>query len=164
MLALVAGLPACGFTPVYGPGGAARGLSGEIAVDPPDDESGYVFVRELETRLGQPAAPRYALSADLSVSEEGLGYTPRGDVTRVRLNGTLRYRLTAIEGGELVKSGAITTFTAYSSPVVAAGRTSIAGNPVTVGAAERDALNRLMVILADDLVAELLATAPAWRT
>ena len=28
-------LTACGFTPVYGPGGVAQGLTGQIAIDPP---------------------------------------------------------------------------------------------------------------------------------
>lgn len=162
-LAALAALPACGFAPVYGPSGAARGLSGRIAVDPPRDEGGYLFVRAVESRIGRAADPAYRLAADLSVSPEGLGRTPAGDITRVRLNGTLAYSLIDTASGRQVKSGRIADFTAYSSPVVGRTRTSIAGNPVTVGTARRDALERLMTILADGLVAELLATAPDWR-
>ncbi len=162
-LAALAALPACGFTPVYGPTGAARGLSGEIAVDPPEDEGGYLFVRELETRLGRATTPRYTLSADIRVVDEELGRTPSGDITRMRLNGVLLYQLRETETNRLVKSGRIRSFTSYASPVVSLQQTSIAGNPLSVDSASRDALERLVTILADGLVDELLATSPDWR-
>ena len=45
-------LTGCGFTPVYGPSGVAEGLHGAIAVDPPRDAEGFVYVRQLESRFG----------------------------------------------------------------------------------------------------------------
>ncbi|SFQ15694.1 LPS assembly lipoprotein LptE [Tranquillimonas alkanivorans] len=159
----LAALAACGFTPVYGPGGAAEGLRGTIAVDPPDDPEGYALVRQLERRLGQPVDPLYDLSADILLRQEGLGVTPDQEVTRYQLIGAVRFVLTEIASGEAVATGEVRNFTGYSAPVFDPSRGSIAGNPVTVLTAERDARERLMTILADQVVAQLLATAPEWR-
>ncbi len=163
VLAALAGLPACGFAPVYGPGGAAEGLSGQIAVDAPVDEAGYAFVRHLETRLGRGQGGRYRLSPQISVREDDVGFTPRGVITLTQLVGRLTYSLTDTRTGTQLASGTLTSFTTYPDPVFDQNRTTIAGNAVTVRAAREDAIERLMVILGDQLVAELLATAEEWR-
>lgn len=163
LLAGLAALPACGFRPVYGPGGAAEGLSAEIVVDAPRDEAGYVFVRYLESRIGRGSGGRYRLSPAITVNEEGLGVTPAGEITLIRLIGRLRYTLAETGTGRRVASGTLTSFTTYPAPVFGPNRATIAGNPVTVRSARDDAIERLMVILADLLVAELLATAEEWR-
>lgn len=164
-LAGLLALPACGFEPVYGPGGSAAGLSGEIAVDPPRDRPGYVLVRSLEERLGTAGpSPAYRLAADLDLEQEGFGITPERDTTRIRVAGRLDYRLIEAATNTVVQSGTLTNFTAYSAPVFRPGGSSIAGNPVTIRAAEENAIERLMVILSDQLVTRLLATAPEWRS
>ncbi len=163
LLAGLAALPGCGFAPVYGPGGAAEGLSGEIVVDAPTDEAGYDFVRYLETRLGRAGSGRYRLSPEITVIDEGLGVTPEGEITLIRLLGRLRYTLTDTRRNRRVASGTLSSFTSYPAPVIESNRTTIAGNQVTVRSARDDAIKRLMVILADQLVAELLATADDWR-
>ncbi|SHI72843.1 LPS-assembly lipoprotein [Palleronia salina] len=155
---------ACGFTPVYGPQGVARGLYGQIQVAPPRDVPGYILARELQQRLGlvDGAAP-YDLTAEVDVNETGLGITPDQEITRICLQGTLSYRLSDSSTGAAIRTGSVQNFTSYSAPVFSAARQSIAGNSVTVAVAEEDAVERLMTILADQLVAELLATAPDWR-
>ena len=157
-------LTACGFTPVYGPGGIAQGLTGQIAIDPPRDEAGYLLVRELERSLGRSmsGAP-YRLAAELDLEEEGLGITPGQETTRIRLIGELTYALSDADTGAVLESGTLSNFTSYSAPVFNADRLTIAGNPVTIRAAERDAVQRLMVILADQLSARLIASAGDWR-
>ena len=162
LLALVF-VAACGFTPVYGPTGAARGLSGQIAIDPPRDETGFIFVQQLEDRLGRGTVGPYRLAANLNVVEERQGITPANESVRVHVVGTLDYRLLESGTNALLREGSITTFTAYSDPVFTRSRVTIAGNPVTVRTARRDAITRLMTILADRLTAELLATASDWR-
>ncbi|EKE44284.1 secreted periplasmic protein [Oceaniovalibus guishaninsula JLT2003] len=162
LLGLLA-LPACGFTPVYGPGGVAEGLRGQIAVAPPRDEPGYAFVRQLEDRLGRPADARYDLTSDIRLDRQGLGITTDQETTRFQIDGEATYRLADRATGAIVASGEVSNFTAYSAPVVAPGRASIAGNTVSVQVAEADAVERLMTILADQLVARLLATAADWR-
>lgn len=158
------GVAACGFTPVYGPGGAAEGLRGTIAIDPPADTASSALVTRFENRLGRAGAAEYRLSADLSVTDEDLGVTPDREITRHRLHGRLAFRLLRLSEDEIVARGEVTSFTGYSAPVFGATRGSVAGNTVSVLTAERDARERLMVILADRLVDRLLATAPDWRT
>jgi LPS-assembly lipoprotein len=74
VLSLLA-LGACGFTPAYGPGGAAQGLRGRIAFDEPFDRAGFDLVRQLEQRLGLPTDPRWRLSASIRRSEERIAVT-----------------------------------------------------------------------------------------
>lgn len=163
-LALTGLAAACGFTPVYGPAGVARGLSGQIAIDAPRDEAGYLLVRTLEERLGRaPSAAPYRLSAKIALQEEGLGITREREITRIRLVGTLDYTLSEAGTNTVLQTGTVTNFTSYSAPVFGADRRSIAGNPVTIRAAERDALSRLMTILADQLTSRLLASAGEWQ-
>ena len=50
-------LAACGFEPVYGPGGAGTALQNRVLVDAPEDRFGYFLVREVESRLGRAATP-----------------------------------------------------------------------------------------------------------
>lgn len=161
-LAILA-LAGCGFTPVYGPGGAAYGLRGQIAVAPPRDPAGYVLVRRLEDRLGRGASPLYALDAEITLDDEGLGITPEQEITRIQIEGDLAYTVTEIATGTVVDRGVVSSFTGYSAPVFSVDRNSIAGNSVTVRAAREDAVERLVTILADQLAARLLATAPEWR-
>ncbi|WOI55541.1 LPS assembly lipoprotein LptE [Palleronia sp. LCG004] len=164
LLAAAALLAACGFTPVYGPEGAARGLPGDIAIATPRDVAGYLLVEELERRLGRAGpSPAYDLTADIDLDETGLGITADQETTRIRLVGELDYALSETGTGRVVKRGSVRNFTSYSAPVFSIARNSVAGNAVSVQAAEEDAIARLMVILADQLAAELLATAPDWR-
>lgn len=156
-------LAGCGFTPIYGPGGTARGLRGEIAVAPPRDPAGYILVRRLEDRLGRGASPLYALDAEITLDDEGLGITPEQEITRIQVEGTLAYTMTDMATGIVVDRGVVSSFTGYSAPVFSVDRNSIAGNSVTVRAAREDAVERLVTILADQLTDRLLATAPEWR-
>ena len=159
----LAALPACGFTPAYGPKGAASGLRGAIAIDAPSDEEGYHLVRRLEERLGDPTTGDYRLSASIAITQDGLGITPDLDITRYRVRGEVTWTLTHLASSDIVADGLVRNFTAYSAPVFDDSRGSIAGNTVSVLTAERDARERLMVILADQIVARLIATAPDWR-
>ncbi len=162
VLALLA-VAGCGFTPVYGPGGGASGLAGQIAVDPPVDAESYALVQRLEERLGAAQAPLYRLSASLAFEEDGLGVTPDQEITRFQIPGRLTYALVRDADGATVAQGTVDSFTAYSAPVFDNTRGSIAGNTVSVLTAQSDARRRLAVILADRLVARLLATASDWR-
>lgn len=154
-LFLLAGLAAgCGFTPVYGPGGDAEALRGEIAFDPPRDDDGFELVRALEGRLGLPgSAPRYRLSAGITLSEVGQGITPDEEITRFSILGRVRFRLTDEVTGEIATSGEVDTFTSFSAT----------GTPFATQSARRDARARLMASLADQIVARLLVTSGEWR-
>ena len=51
-------LAGCGFTPVYGPGGAGTALRNAVRVDDPVTRSDFQFLRAVEDILGPPTAPR----------------------------------------------------------------------------------------------------------
>ena len=146
-LALLALTPlaACGFTPVYAPDGVASDLRGRVNVDPPADEEGFALVRRLEDRLGAPEVADLQLGADIKLDEEAVGFLPDGTISRYHVLGEVRWTLSDINGPRL--SGAERTFTAYSAT----------STTVATIVAQRDARERLMTILADRIVADILA-------
>ena len=148
LLALPLALAACGFTPVYGPGGAGAQLRGQVLVQEPETQAGYLLTRHLETRLGRSGGtPRYALDLVIFSDEEGLAVNAAGDLTRFNLVGRVDYVLRDSTDGAIVTSGKVENFTAYSA----------IGTTVASLAAERDAIERLMVILGDQITARLYA-------
>ncbi|MBB95757.1 MAG: hypothetical protein CML68_14345 [Rhodobacteraceae bacterium] len=145
LLALPLLAAGCGFTPVYGPDGIGTTLRGAIIADAPDSQEAYMLVRRLEEKLGRPANPTYRLAYTISTLESGQAVTAAGDITRYNLNGVVRYQLIRQADEAIVLAGNVRNFAGYSA----------SGSPVDTLSAERDAMRRLMVILADQLVAEL---------
>lgn len=146
-LALIAGLSACGFEPVYGPGGAGDDLAGQVALAPTGTQTGFVLRARLEDRLGPAgiSAP-YLLTFRTEVNQLSLGSTSAGEITRFRLEGATTYTLTDRATGDTVAEGRTRAFTGYSAT----------GSTVATLAAERDAQRRLAVILADQVVEALI--------
>ena len=72
-----------------------------------------------------------------------------GDIERYNLVGTADYVLLDKASGAIVASGQVQNFTGYSAT----------GTTVATLAAQRDAADRLMIILADKIVSELLVKA-----
>lgn len=153
-LLAAAALAGCGFTPVYGPKGSANALSGRIAFDPPNDPAGFALVRHLERRLGIAAAPAYRLSADIAMGEEELGVTADQTITRYNVLGRVDFVLRREGSDAPVTSGTVESFSSYSAT----------GTPFATQTAQNDAKDRLMAILADQIVARLLATASEWAS
>ncbi|WP_299027255.1 LPS assembly lipoprotein LptE [uncultured Sulfitobacter sp.] len=148
-LPLVA-LAACGFTPVYGTGGTGAQLRGQVLVQEPSSQAGYLLTRQLETRLGRSGtAARYALDLTIDLEEDGLAINATGDITRFNLIGRVQYALRDTSTGAIITSDTVENFTAYSAT----------GTTVATLASERDAVERLMVILGDQITARLYAAA-----
>lgn len=139
-------LSACGYTPVYGPGGSAEGLRGRVAIAAPADEEGFALVRRLEERLGAPAASDLTLTADIFVEEESLGFLPDGEISRFSVEGRVDWQIIDA-GGTLLASGSEGSFTSYSAT----------STTVATRFAQRDARRRLMVIIADRITSDLLS-------
>ncbi|SEQ00397.1 LPS assembly lipoprotein LptE [Thalassovita taeanensis] len=152
LLALVAlaALTACGFAPAYGPSGQADKLLGAILVDAPETRDDQLLVRQIETRLGRADLPRYALGYDLKVVEERMAVSATNITTRFNLVGSVRYALRDTDTGDILTTGTVSHFTGYSTT----------GTTVATLAAERDAHERLSSILADQIVARLIAASP----
>jgi LPS-assembly lipoprotein len=139
---------ACGFTPVYGPNGAGNALQNNLLVDEPDTRQGYFLTRQIEDRLGRAANPAYGLAVKLTTSEEALGIDGDGDIARYNILGTADYVLRDLGTGAIVSSGKVNAFTGYSTT----------GTTVASLSAQRDATQRLMTQLADQIVTRLYAS------
>lgn len=147
-LALLAGaLAGCGFQPVHGPGGTGSVLQNRVRVADPQDRASFLLVRRIEERLGRATDPAYTLSLNLQTRVEGLGIDPAGTTNRYNLIGAAGYILSDATTGQAVTSGTVNSFTGYFA----------AGSTVETLASERDARERLMVILGDQIVARLLS-------
>ena len=142
-----AALAGCGFAPAYGPDGGALALRGAVRADDPDTEFGFDFVTELERRLGPPDAPRYALGWALTTSERELAIDEANTITRFNVEGRLAWTLTPLGAEAPVVRAVETHFTSYSAT----------GSTISTLASQQDAEERLAVILADAVVARLLA-------
>jgi LPS-assembly lipoprotein len=140
----------CGFAPAYGPGGAAEALAGRIGTAPPADKAAFDLVARLEDRLGAPQSPLLRIDYTLRLKPLGVGITPEGTVTRYNLTGAVDWRLVETATGVERLSGRAESFTSYSTT----------GSTIATLAAEEDAQQRLMRILADQIVTRLLAAAP----
>ncbi|WP_413720668.1 LPS assembly lipoprotein LptE [Silicimonas sp. MF1-12-2] len=150
LLSLTA-LSACGFEPVYAPGGRAEGLRGRIDLAAPADEEGYALVERLEQRLGQPAGADLGMTADIYVSEEAVGFLPDGTISRYNVSGRVDWRLTRLIDGTELLTGSERGFTGYSAT----------STTVATISARRDARRRLMVILADRVLQDIVLRADA---
>ncbi len=140
-------LTACGFTPVYGPGGSGTALQNRVLVDEPDDRNGYLLTREIEERLGRSSTPAYGLALNIRTSEESLATDDEGNTRRFQLIGKVDYALRDMATGQIVTSGNVENFTSYSGT----------GSTVATLAGEKDAQVRLMTIFAEQIVTRLFA-------
>ncbi len=148
-LLLTLGLAACGFTPVYGPNGAGSVLQNRVLVDQPDDRAGFLMVQRLEERLGRASDPAFRLAVDLDVREEERAIDPEGNIRRYHLIGSAAYTLSDGGNGTVIRADTVDSFVGYSAT----------GTSVATLAARRNAQDRLMTILADQIVLRLQATA-----
>lgn len=153
-LILLAGAPlaACGFTPAFAPGGPAASLRGGLRPDDPTDKNSFDLVAEIEDKLGRADTPRYLLAYKITTKTSGVGITTSNAITRYDLTGSVAYTVRDAATGKALTTGTADSFTSYSA----------AGTPVSTLTDEDAANSRLMVILADQLVTQLVASAGTW--
>ncbi|MCG7520644.1 LPS assembly lipoprotein LptE [Ruegeria sp. Ofav3-42] len=150
LLLMPLALAACGFEPVYAPGGAGSALYGKVAVSAPNSVTSYLLIENLEQRLGRSATSGNEYNLDVSVRTRRVSaaITTTNETNRYTINGTANYSLRSNATGQIVASGTVTDFVGYSA----------AGSTVSTLADERDANQRLMVILSDQIINRLYAT------
>lgn len=154
-LALAMGAAGCGFTPVHAPGGTGAALYGNVLVQAPEevpsnsDVAAYFLVKALEQDLGRGGGGIYALDLRINQTVEGQAITADNEITRYSVQGNANYALRRLSDGVVVASGAVDNFTGYSAT----------GSTVDTLASERDAEERLMEILADQIVTRLYTSA-----
>lgn len=147
---LFTGLASCGFTPVYGPNGGGNKLQNTILVDEPSNRDSYLLVQQLEHRLGRASTPRYGLSIALKTSQERMAISANNITTRFNVVGRATYALRDLDGGKILTTGTVNSFTGYSAT----------GTTVATQSANTDARKRLMTILADQITTRLMIAAP----
>ncbi|RCW83886.1 LPS assembly lipoprotein LptE [Paracoccus lutimaris] len=144
-------LAACGFTPVYGPGGTGGKLFGQIRTATPTTPDEFTFAGRIAERLGPDQQARFALAYNLRIAVVSQAITTDEVTTRYSLNGTADFVLTETASGAEVTRGQVSTFTSYSTT----------GTTIATMSAEQDAHDRLARMLADQVVTRLLAIDPA---
>ncbi|MFW2589293.1 LPS assembly lipoprotein LptE [Sagittula sp. SSi028] len=147
LVVAAASLAACGFTPVYGPQGAGGVLLGNVDLPEARGDAQYEFNLRFEDRLGRADADAlFGLATQLQMTSSSVGINSDGSSTRTRLIGRAVYTLRETATGRVLHEGRTTAFTGYSTT----------GTTVATTAASRDARERLMSILADQVVDDLL--------
>jgi LPS-assembly lipoprotein len=148
-----AALAGCGYQPVNAPGGAAAGLrQGQIEVRAPTLDDEYTLAERLEQRLGAGRSPRFRLDYTLAVEEVPVGITPNQETTRYNVIGRIDWSVTDTATGTVATSGGFESFSSYAAT----------GSAVSGLTAQEDAHKRLMVLMADQIVIRLTATAASW--
>ncbi|MEM1004561.1 MAG: LPS assembly lipoprotein LptE [Pseudomonadota bacterium] len=149
-LLMPAALAACGFEPVYAPGGAGSQLYGKVAVSAPDSVESFLLVQNLEQQLGRSASSGNVYDLDVRVSTvtSAAAITTTNETNRYSIDGSASFALRSNETGQIITSGTVTDFVGYSA----------AGSTVSTLADERDAKERLMVILSGQIMNRLYAT------
>jgi LPS-assembly lipoprotein len=152
LLLMPLALMACGFTPAYGPGGPASGLQGRVSVASPGEKYSFDLVERLEERLGRPKTVAYDLTYSINASAAGVGVTPDNAITRYNLNGRIDWALVSRATGQRVTGGTVHSFTSFSAT----------GSTIAGQSAQQDAARRLMRLLADQIVSNMLASSSSW--
>ena len=148
LLAGLLALAGCELTPVYGTGGAATRLFGQVRPADPQTADDFAFNRRISERLG-PEGTDYALDYTLRIAVVPQAITPDAVIRRYSLNGTAEFTLKDGSGQPVIR-GQVSNFTSYSTT----------GTTIATLAAETDARERLARMLADQVVTRLLAVAP----
>ena len=140
---------ACGFTPAYGPSGAASRLQNAILPDAPQGRDQYLLIQRFEERLGRGTDGPYALGYTYSIEGARMAITADNVTTRFNLVGRVNFVLRDRATEAVLIRGGVDGFTGFSTT----------GSTSATEAASRDARIRLAVLLADKMVTQLIATA-----
>lgn len=144
LLALLA-VGACGFTPALAPGGGMLKLRNTVAVSAPDTIAGFAIRSRLIDRLGLATTPIAMLSVNVEQALDVASQSQIGSILRYNVVGAAGWQLTAANG-TVWGSGQVEGFTSYAAT----------GSTVATQSAATDAVGRLMTILADKVVTQLM--------
>ena len=139
------GLAGCGFVPVYG----QNDLRGRFSFAADDTIIGFQLRDRLAQRLGQPDSPQFAINVTIATSERAAAITAEGDTARLNVIGRADWTMIALADDSQIDGGTAEAFTSYAAT----------GSTVATLTTRDDALERLAIILADMIVARVLARA-----
>lgn len=141
-------LGGCGLRPLYsgGQSGVVASSLSSIRVAPIPERAGWLVRNALVDRLGgESASPAYRLEVELDDDLTGFGIRGDSGATRERRTLRARYRLVDLATGSVVLDA-----TAGSD----AGIDVVSSEYATI-AAEQSALERLSIVIADQMIARL---------
>lgn len=154
MLLFAPALAACGLTPLYA--GGQQGPVGQtlasVSVAPIEGEAGWLVRGALRDRLraaGDNTSSRYQLVVRLDDRIEGFGVRTDDSVTRERRSLRARWQLVDTSNGE----------TLIDDSAGSDSGIDVVGSEYATIAAERTALERLAVVVADQIVARIAVYA-----
>ncbi|WP_171054604.1 hypothetical protein [Roseovarius arcticus] len=141
-MALLLGLPSCGFTPVYGENSASSEVLRNVVLEDPDNQIEYDYLKAVEQRIPPSQNTQYKVRYNVALSYQGLDVV---GVSRVQVVGTVTSEFVdqTTQKVELVSS--VEGFTSYTAD---GGFRDVQ---------RRDAERRLMQILADKFITRLIA-------
>jgi LPS-assembly lipoprotein len=153
--AIALSLGGCGLRPLYGGGesGAVRQTLSGVEVAPIEGQNGWLVANALQDRLRAKGPARYRLVIKLDDNITGLGVRRDDSITRERRTLRARYQLIDLADGQVRLDA-----TAGSD----AGIDVVTSEYATI-AAERTALERLSLIVADQIVTRIAVTLPQRR-
>ena len=125
-------------------------LQGATEIRAPENEAGFRLRDQLLRRLGPNDTALYTLVTTLSIKKVSVAIAEGNAATRINLLGQSDYALLAANG-TTITSGTVSGFTGYSTT----------GTTVATEAAAADAEERLAVLLADQIMARLMAALTA---
>lgn len=149
-LSCFAALGACGYTPALTSASPSAALYNNVQIASPGNAQSFALVSRLEDRLGRGAPGRWVLNYSISVSSERTGIATDESTTRNNLLGAVQFSLTDRQSEQIALTGTVSSFTGYDATA----------STLATESARRDATERVMVLLADQIVTRLIALAP----
>ena len=125
---------------------------GTVRAADPIDQAGFDFAKRIAERFGPASVPLYDLGFTPTTAATGVGITAEGAITRYNLTGSVVWTLTRHADAVRMTGGTVDSFTSYSAT----------GSTVAGLAAKEDAARRLMVILADKVMQDIMISAGRW--
>lgn len=138
---LTLGSASCGFTPVYATGSKTMAALSDIIVAPPEaSQASYIFVQEIESRIGRNLDGSKTLEHNLQIYEQGFETI----ANHIRMIGLINYKVISTVDEKILFSGTVQNFTSFTP------------NDNFATSARQDAQEGLISILADQMTTELI--------
>jgi LPS-assembly lipoprotein len=138
---LITNLTACGFTPVYGTNSQSAQALLDIQIAPPNTHEEYLFVRNIEDRLGRNPNAGMLLKYKIKIYGEGVNAL---GAARARLIGKVAYHVISLSTDEIIAKGSVENFAGYAT------------DNLSYLSVKRDATDRLMQILANQTITDMM--------
>lgn len=146
-------LSGCVFVPVYAPEGTHIEIREKIKPVDPVNKNDFNFTERFENRLGVAAVPVYMLEYHITTKSKNLYIALDNGLTRFQVVGDVTWSLIRIKDGVVVESGRTSSFSGFSTLQYSIGEIL----------SEDDASFRLMTILADQVVSQIIAVSGRWN-